>query len=88
MTKIITESLLAGLQKYGLTVTLLGFAVFWMNGKNENLSVKVDAQNVQIIDIYKNQHKIDQQQTDKLLHVIELNTQAVENFSFYLKQSK
>ena len=80
------DGLLNGIKKHGLSVTLLIAAVYWMNAKNETLSIKVDLQTTQIIDIYKAQHKTDTEQTDKLLHVIELNTKAVDNFSFYLKE--
>ncbi len=77
----VVTTLLTAAKQHGLSMVLLVLAVWWMNQKNEALSKKVDLCNQETIDIYKNQN-------EELLKVVEQNTRAIENFSFFLKEHK
>lgn len=66
-------------KQQGLSFVLLIAAVWWMNAKNEQLDKKVDSCNQMTIEMYK-------EQNEDLKEVVQLNTRAIENFSFYLKE--
>lgn len=67
--------------KQSPVVILMAIAIGWMADKMNSLEGRVDACNSNVIEIY-------QSQSDRLLNVVERNSEAMENLSIYLKTAK
>jgi hypothetical protein len=75
----IYELIINHTKKHGLSFLLLMGMVFWFNQQYINLSEKIDACNQSTIEIYKSQN-------ERLINVLERNSEAMENISRHLEK--
>lgn len=73
--------LLNVISKQGLSFILLSAMAFYFQSQTEALQAKTDTCNERIIEMY-------QKQSQENREVIKDNTEAIRNFSMYLRESK
>ena len=69
------------IQKYGMSIVLLGAMVYYFHNQNKVFQSKIDNCNEQIMTIY-------QKQNQKLIEVVDKNAEAFKCFTDYIDKIK